>query len=415
MAVTLVTRLGLLAAMYGLTRGRELSDDSQMLWGLLREPWAMLSGASWQHSQHPPFLGAMLAIAVAPWRGWLPDMVALRLGLITWELVGVGFLVAALQRTVRTSGHLTPISSPTDRWLVWLPAMLPMGWMCSVVMAQDECVAVAWLALVLWLLAHQRWHAALWAAGGGVLAGKVFLALLAGSAVLLVPAGALWSRALRAGAPVLLVYAGLVLSARLHGAQPPLVGFHPSAEFGINAWVWAAQAGMSGEACRTWSALLTAPLLVLPVWGVWRAKYWTRPLPERSVVHEVAGLTLALWAWLFVAFYHVNPEYVALLLPCLLLVLPVYWPLTQRLQALTLVGILGVVPWMINFFFGLKVFDRRATTSGKAAFARIYDSMTSLPPALGHELAVLLCTLTLLWLAISATRRQAAKSGPRAR
>ncbi|MGQ0617945.1 MAG: hypothetical protein ACT4PW_13305 [Acidimicrobiia bacterium] len=389
------SRLMLLAAVVAFTNSEEFTEDAPMLAGLALHPFDVLAGHTATYGQHPPFLGLLVAVVFVPVRALTSDFVALRLSFIVWEAVAAGLAVAAVDAVFDDPGR--------RRWARLGLLVLPMGWVTSTVMAQDEVIAAAFVAAALWLVAIERPRAALVVAGAGVLAGKIFLLVVVAVLVTGLRCATARRRAALALAPVVVLYGGCVAAAAARDQPLPLVSFDPDPFFGVNAWVEAlARDLVSLSTARASSELLVAAVIGWLVWAARRRSRSPEPAAAQLAAVMAAGLT---WSWLL--FFHVNPEYYVLLM------VPALAVASGRRQR-TVVVALATVPWAVNLFYAA---DHRVDQEG--AKARISDFVARAVPGDPHwwYLASLAaCVAVTAWAAAVFTRAGLAQTtpGPRA-
>ncbi len=379
----LLVRLAVLVTVALLVQGREFTDDVPMHLRMARHPLAGLQGLAGQDSQHPPLLGLAEAIFVRPLLLLMPDYYAVRLAYLAYELLTALFFWWALARVV-----------PTVRARLWPAAAFvvnPMGWLSTVVMAQDEIIAAFMLIMVVWLHLSNRPRAALAVCGLGVVAAKIFL--LAPLLVLVLAPGRerLLERLLWGAAPAAGVTACAFLGTLARGEEAPLLGFSPGNAFGVNMWVPLARwLELDGDRARRWSSIAAAAAVLALVLAV-------RARRESPDARRMVGLIAAALLWVFVLFYHVNPEYYVMIVPLLLLLLPgPAWA-----SGITLIMAL---PWCVNLFYGLRNASLAAAPHGaKSAFLEAYSSMVSVDPALLYEISLALSVLGTAGLAAAMT------------
>lgn len=379
----LLVRLVVLVTVALLVQGREFTDDVPMHLRMARHPLAGLQGLAGQDSQHPPLLGLAEAIFVRPLLLLMPDYYAVRLAYLAYELLTALVFWWVLARVV-----------PTVRARLWPAAAFavnPMGWLSTVVMAQDEIIAAFMLIMVVWLHLSNRPRAALAVCGLGVVAAKIFL--LAPLLVLVLVPGRerLLERVIWGGAPVAGVTAWAFLGTLSRGGQAPLMGFSPGNAFGVNIWVpLAGWLGLDGRSARLWSSVATLAAILALILAV-KAR---RVLPDGRLM---VGLMAAALLWVFVCFYHVNPEYYVMVAPLLLLLYP-------RPAATTCVTLILTLPWLANLFYGLRnATQAGAPSSPKSVFLELYASMFSVDPAPLYQLWLLLSVLGTAGITVAVT------------
>jgi len=390
----LAFRLLLLVLLGTFVEEREFTDDVDMLQEIARHPFKLLIGHS-RYAQHPPLLGFVEAVLFAPVAVFANDFNNYRITLILYELLGGALLWYALS--------LYPESATPRMRLLLASAylLLPSQWMSSVVMAQDEIIACVFILAILACLASRRYSAALFVAGFGVAAGKIFILLLLFPLLALLPSPKLWKRMVIGVIPVALAYAVQFLGAFSWVDQVPLASFHPAAPFSISFWTWltpllgisvAHTLRISGTLGLTASVVLTLVAIFL-----WEDVDLKKESSSQRLTENLAALFYAVLAWFFVFFYHVNPEYLTLLSACVLLMRPGVAFLLAHAALCTLA-------WMVNFAYGIdKSLTSTKALHGKAKFVKWYQDYSPLDPHMVYELALAVSVALLIGLAVWST------------
>lgn len=391
----LAVRLVLLFGLGFAVDGRELSNDSDIMLTLANHPLAVLLGmedaASDVSNQHPPLLGFLLAFAYKPASLLFQDFYALRLALIFYELVGGWFFYRILRLSIAGEG--------LQRLLLGAFILFPAGWMTTVVMAQDEVVAMAFITLVLWLALTGRHMAAITACSIGVVAGKIFLLVPLAAMVLIMPYRSIFYRAALAATPALAIYLLNTVASGMNQAQDSLLSFSPTFPFGVNAWVLVAD---HFQLNGTQSLRISAPMALVggisPVLLL-KLKQKQFEQPAEGFSEMLAPLFAAMLLWVFTLFYHVNPEYFIMVLPLLLLTF------TKAAQ-LFAIAVLFSALWAVNFIDGVRqALLLGGDIGGKAVFVKLYQAVIPLEPATAFVLILLLAVVMTLFFAVASTRR----------
>ena len=87
--------------------------------------------------------------------------------------------------------------------------------------------------------------------------------------------------------------------------------------------------------------------------------------PDAFALFNVMAAALT---WVFLLFYHVNPEYYVLLLPLLALVV-------QSRAAVVAGTLLMTVPWLVNLFYGVAWRLAAGHTTDDSTVVRLYYSL----------------------------------------
>ena len=375
MGAVLVTRLLLLAVLGVGVSGEEFTEDVKLHMGFVRDPFDLLSGNT-RYTQFPPLIGFAEAVFAYPLQLVTSDFYAIRISYALFEvLTAIPFWIAA-RRLI-----------PDERWRRWALAgyvVLPMGWVTSVVMAQEEGLMTLFLLSALCLVLDGRDRAAILTCAIGVGVAKIFLIFPLAALVVLLKRGSFWTRAVLAGAPVLLVYGGTTIVAKALGNKPPLSGFTPPNSFGVNIWTYLtsyADVGFHTAKSLSTPLAVAAGLLPLAIVIVRRAGSPRTRLPL---------LWGAMLLWVLSLFYHVNPEYYAYVIPLFLL-----WFRTRIEIALLVV--LATAPWGVNLV--------DATNSdkggGRAKLLDLYEKVSPVSDKVAYQ--------AFIWVTIVATIATAVK------
>jgi hypothetical protein len=390
----LLFRLLLLVMLGSFVEEREFTDDVDMLQEIARHPFKLLIGHS-RYAQHPPLLGFAEAAFFAPVDVFANEFENYRITLILYELLGAALLWFAL------SLYPEPVTRTTRLLLASAYLLLPSQWMSSVVMAQDEIIAFVFILAVLACIAARRYSAALLVAGFGVAAGKIFIILLLFPLLALSPSPKLWKRLLIGATPVALAYLVQFVGAFTWVDHVPLASFHPAAPFSISFWTWLTPLlglsvphtlRISGTLGLTASVVLTLVAIYL-----WEDVNLKNASSSQRLTENIATLFYAVLAWFFAFFYHVNPEYLALLSACVLLMRP-------GLAFLLAHATLCTLAWLVNFAYGIdKSLSSTKALHGKAKFVRLYQEYSPLDPHTVYELALAVSVALLIGLAVWST------------
>ncbi|MGH9867790.1 MAG: hypothetical protein ACREAA_06465 [Candidatus Polarisedimenticolia bacterium] len=381
----LVSRVAILGLLAWFVHHREFTDDVTMHMDMAHSPMGPLLGRTVAPS-HPPFMSLLLSLVAAPLSVVMSDFLAMRLTSIVYE-AAAAFVFGLL------ATHVYGLR------LFWSPASLaflamPMGWMTTAVMAQDESIGALFVMAVVWLTARGQADAALVTCGLAVSAAKIFMLGPLAALVILLPHRTLIHRAMLGGIPALVPYAWVYGATMLSGNPMPLVDFTPSAQYSVNLWVMlAGEHGMHHETARRLSSVLVAAALG----SILAARLMRpKPLPARSTALLLAVPLL----WIFALFYHVSPEYYILALPPLLLV-------CRSPGAAILISAISAAPWGVNLVYGVRqaIASGAAEGSGKAAFVHMYRAVVPVEPDLVFYPVVAVSIVSTLGLTLWATRR----------
>lgn len=370
------TRLGIALGLNAALGGHEFTDDAHIHLAIARAPFGLfeLGERFYRYGQYPPLL------PVAEWPiAWLLPILgpflAIRTVYAAWESVAAGFTVAAARDLPRRGRLICAVGL----------LLTPMGWMTSAFMAQDESVAMAFVAVTAWALMRQRPAMALLVLAVGVVAAKQMLA----APLLVLVAGLRWrslaARAVLAAAVPSVVLAAQTLAASRQALDPPLMIFAPPAMFTVNGWYWLQLLGVAPEVARSVSGALVGAGTVAFALAARR-----RGVTGGSAVAAVAATLTGLW----LAFYHVNPEYWALTLPVLALTM-------DRPAHAALLHVFLPLPWAVNFFYGVQFALTTQLVAGKGPFVDLYERLFPGDPGSWHAFAlawvVTLGTGLLVW------------------
>ncbi len=360
-AFVLLSRWLLLAALYAITGGHELSNDTPMHMGMIRQPLSVLLHSIPEYAQNPPLLPFMETAIGYVLQLRLNDFLCLRLVMICYETL-LGLLFFLLLDALR-------VPAGRRRLCLWAFLLLPMGWMTSVVMAQDEVIAAAAFVLpvLLWVRGYER--TAILACGIGVVAGKLFIGVELLSLIALSDWRTWIQRACLGFSPVVLVYGVMTLYQLSMRHSLPLVGFRPDPSYGINFWiVLKAYANVDLRAIGPYSGVAALLASMLPPALSRRSG---AHLSDPSLVVVTVSTSLM---WFFSLFYHVNPEYLIMTLPLMLATA------VSRGDAWTCV-LLAVLPWTGKFFQNAVFMSKADLTPGKQIALRYFHAIFQSDPA----------------------------------
>lgn|GEM_PF-2282072 len=373
-----VVRCVMLFALGGLCDASEFTDDWNWHIAVSERPLMLIQGETLSHGQHPTLLPIILSPFLRAWRSLLADFYAVRATWISFEVLAL-FLVwwSALYHLGRRMRILT--------FAMWIAS--PVAWMTTVVMAQDEIVAAAWLAAVLLLLTRKRFALAIGVCALGVAAAKIYLALPLLALIVCLRSPSFFRRL---GLGVALAGGPYVVSALLAvaGNNPlPLVGFWPAAPFGVNAW-----ALVSTAMAPAIAGALSGALVICALTGIALYSRTIHAPPQLLAIRTSEAMLCASF-WLF---YHVNPEYYVL--PAMLIALRL-----RSLRAAIAYHCALSLFWFVNFFYGVACYTRTGTGSGKQPFVALYGALFAFPPEALHKVslvAAVFCGAALVYMSL---------------
>jgi hypothetical protein len=375
LVAVLVTRLVLLGVIGASVGGEEFTEDVKLHMGFVREPLDLITGDT-RYTQFPPLIGFAEGLFAYPLQLFVSDFYAIRLTYIAFEVMtAIPFWLAA-RRLIA--------DDRVRRWVLAGYVVLPMGWITSVVMAQEEGLMTLFLLTALCLALDGRDREAILVCALGVGVAKVFLIFPLAALVLLLRRGSLLSRAALAAGPVLIVYGGTFVLAKSLGNATPLSDFTPPNSFGVNLWTYLTQyADVGYETAKRLSTPLAVAAGLLPLGLVMlrRARLSPRHLPL---------LWSAMLLWVLALFYHVNPEYYAYVVPLFLLFF------RSRLEIALLV-VLSAAPWGVNLVYAAG----GDGAGGRAKLLSVYNGLSPLSDDVAYQF--------FLWLTIAATAATAVK------
>lgn len=392
--VLLISRVALLLVLARLTGASAFTNDSAFHLSMSRHPLEVLqatnhAGDETSHdtAHFPPLLPVFESSVGYLYQQIFPPFYSLRLLFITFELVAFVLVWRVLSLV---------FSSSTRRLLAGLWIVMPMTWISSTVMEQEEMLSAAFCAGIILLILRGRLNAAVVVCSLAAVSAKIFflvplLALVVGPS--LKPTGSLIRRALLAAAPIVLVY-GIAMSIWIpKGVDFPLSSFTPPTAFSTTFW--------STVVMRTGMSDLTAKSLSMPL-ALIGALLPLALVKLRTGERDLLGMRLlklmaAMWLWVFALFYLIGPEYYMMLVPLLIVVL------NPRLAVGVLGGMLSIA-WAINFFQGVEMATAPEAIERKASFIRLYNAIFPFDPGTMHTLSVAVFALLSFWLAAYVTK-----------
>jgi hypothetical protein len=377
----LVTRFLILLAVGLATEGDEFANDTSILMGFARDPSSLLTATAF-HSEYPPLLGFAEGVFAYPLALFLPDFYALRATFALYEFLTALVFWLVLTRILESRNQRILVAA--------LFAVLPIGWMSTVVMAQEEIIVAFFIALTLLLLVERRHYAALVVCGLGVATAKVFLILPLAAAIVLLREKPFLKRVAAGLTPVAIFY-GLVLIFSVASDRAfPLATALPPNDFGVNAWTLLLEhSNVTLEQAKWSSTLLTVICTGLLLASVWNDR---RPAPQL-----LAYLFTVLFLWLFVTFYLVNPEYYVYVLPLIWLIIARH----SRVE-LFLLTLLFTAPWLVNLGYGVHQ-GPQGSSPGRETFIDLYERLVPIRPELLRDIALWITIVTTIGAALRMT------------
>jgi hypothetical protein len=389
-ALVLVRVLQLIAI--GLfTGGVEFASDIQFQRIYVTDPLQLLLGRSTTYDVFPPLFPLALWSIYTPISWALSPFYAMRLAMCAIELLAWPLLwwIIASKATGRTR-HLLAISY----------IIAPISWVSAVIMCQEEVLSLGFFAAVTVALLRNRTRLAILLCGVGVVVAKIyFFVPLVG--LLGVPANRSWKEWWRDVAigwsPIVAVY-GLqaVLIGQADVAAAAFERFFPSSEVSVNLWALIeCLFSIGDERARRISAVLALSLSMLPLLVIWRQG-------KKATQFDQIRVITAMLLWVYLSFYHINPEYFLIIVPGILVLF--------RPPVAALIMIAGFsLPWAVNFFYGVGV-GMRLGDEGRATFVRAYQAVFSIAPSVMQGIAIALTAVVTVGLAAVLTWRPAEES-----
>jgi hypothetical protein len=272
-----------------------------------------------------------------------------------------------------------------------------MCWVTTTIMCQDEAISMAFLAAVSIAICKDRRRLAILLCGVAVVIAKIyFLVPLVG--LLGLPMNRSWRNwvadAATGAAPILAVY-GLqaILTGHAGVAIDALNRFVIPYEMSVS--IWALLDGrVADETARRASGVIAFCLAMLPL-----VIMWIRGKPTSTL--EQIQVIVAMLTWVYLGFFHINPEYYLIIVPGLFVAL-------RPVIAATVLLVGFSIPWAVNFFYGVQIGMERGDP-GRAPFVRIYQAATQLDPTIAHRISIVAFFITTLALAVMLTRNAAMK------
>ncbi|HZI94315.1 MAG TPA: hypothetical protein VFE84_08730 [Patescibacteria group bacterium] len=374
-----------------LTGGRHFTDDWVFELGFIKDPFQILMSREGEGAPYqPPLAPFMSFLFGAPFVGLLPSFYAIRCFSILGELAAWPIVWRLLTTAVG--------SIRTQRLLALTYVLMPVGWATTSLFAEEEPIAMLCFAAIMLLVLKGRIKWAILLASIGVVTAKVYfliplLALTAGP-----KPGSLkeWLRRLAlAVGPIALVYGIVQFSLWQQHRASPLMEFTPHGIHSTSIWVLIrAWLDLSLESTKHLSMLtgfLTGitPLVVARVRRI--------PCEGMTLVRIMTAMILFVFMW----FYHCDPEYYLIVTPGILICFP---PV-----AAVLIAVVGLaIPYAINLFYGVAMAREAATEEGKTVIVHLYDRFVHWDPDTWHTISLLaLCALSLtitLWLTLQVAR-----------
>ncbi len=373
-------RVAQLAAIGWFTGGVEFADDIRFQRIYAADPLQLLIGRSTTFEVFPPLFPFVLAALHTPLSYVLAPFYAMRASMLAIELLAWPLLWWLI----------VTVASGRSRHLLAITCILaPMCWISTVMMCQDEVISLWFFAAIVVALLKNRLTLAIMLCGVGVVVAKIyFLVPLAG--LVGVPVHRTWKRwlcDLFAGlVPILVVYgAQAIATGQAGGAVNAFGDFVVPSEMSVNIWGLIDRYNvLTSVQARRVSGALALTLSMLPLLALrWRGR-------SAAGAQQVRLIT-AMMLWVYLAFYHINPEYGLIVVPGILIA---FRPIVT--SAILFVGF--SLPWAVNFFYGVRVGLDRGDP-GRAVFVQLYQAIFSLEPSVMQGISIIPVTIATFWLA----------------
>lgn len=382
----LVSRLVLLFILARLTGGRDFSDDSAIHLSMARNPLEVFFASNEGTAHFPPLLPIFESSLGWILQQWVPSFYVLRLTFIAFE--AIAFLL--------TWRALAVFKKPNERRLLallWI--VMPMAWMTSVVMEQEDILSAVFSAAIVLLVGTGRIDAAIVVCSVATVAAKIFflvplLGLVAGFPVK--PASATFRRVILAMLPILIIYGIAMAIWTANGKGMALLSFTPPTQLSTSFWALLPKVThMPDVTAKRLSMPLALIGGILPL-----VLYKWQRMNQMPTPTQLVRLMAAMWLWVFVLFYGICPEYYMMLVPLLMVVLPL------RMATPVLGGMFSIA-WAINFFYGVEAATAPEAAERKAAFIRLYHTIFPVAPGILHNVSLIVFAVLSVWLATHVT------------
>jgi hypothetical protein len=361
LALALVVRLAVFAVATGVGPDDSVGDVTFHA-QLVADPVGFLRAPPPEISQYAPYLGLLEWVTAKPWLVvGASDLTALRLGSITWDLLGMALLLFAAAR--RFPRRLVLVG------VMW--AVAPLVWPASAYSAQDETIAAAMVAGAVALLFTGRRAASVAVCALALFATKILVAPILLALLLTTPRG---SRTRSLGVAVGTIAIAITITSILSGTDGlTRQGSYSTDVLGFSVSVWSTVVLHRYLAPDTAirASIVVAGLALLACVVVW----WRQPndgLLETSRL--AAALSMTAFALLAVS----NPEYLCIAAPVAIVGCI---GLERLLQSWLLAGA-AAVAWAVNvaYYVLRKAYDPTGSLLGITGFdepvsrrVRIFD------------------------------------------
>jgi hypothetical protein len=383
--ILLLVRLLQLIAIHWFTGGQEFAEDVTMQRVYAADPFQLLFGRSTMHEVFPPLFPLSIWSLHTPLSWLLPPFYSMRATLCAFELLAWPLVWWIIARAATARGrHLLAAT--------YIAA--PVCWVTTTIMCQDEMLSLLMFAAITVALLKSRTSLAVFLCGASVVAAKIyFLVPLVG--LLGVASGRTWKSWLKD------VFAGVAPIAAVYGLQALLQGRADAAieafeefvipyQMSVNIWGLIHQvASISDGQARKISAIIAFGLSMVPLLIV---RLRGKPITASEQVQVIVAMML----WVYLSFFHINPEYFLIIVPGILAAF--------RPSVASIVLLVGFsFPWAANFFYGVGIGIERGD-AGRAPFVRAYQALLASDPAVMQNISILLVAVTTFALAFVLTR-----------
>ncbi|MGC4006059.1 MAG: hypothetical protein QM811_24250 [Pirellulales bacterium] len=262
--------------------GREIGSDVNEYRFYVREPWLLF-----QPTGSKPLYGGRVAAPALPLLIAAPYHVFSMLGcpaFVAFRMTLCGYVALGVWLTWRTIFQTAPPESKAEKWLAVGITFMPLTWIASAVLSQDDCVTLAWSALCFWLWRMSGPVACQRAALVGMFVAKPFYIVLAAALWIAYPK--LRRRFGISTAVAVGVFAAFffVRDGRFTPAAHDVDGF-ASATWCVVLWLW--NGGIGAQDPDVFAGLVKPLSIQLTLWGMslyGLALLWRKPSLTAAVV-----------------------------------------------------------------------------------------------------------------------------------
>lgn len=383
--VIATVRFGIMLVAGQLTHSQHFTDDWRGQLAFLEDPFQILLSHEGKGPGHYPPLQPIVTFLLGyPFSKWLPSFYVIRCFSILVELAAWPMIWALL------NGVIPKIRS--QRVLAMSYAIAPIAWTSTSLFAQEDSISLFFFSAVTLLAWKGRLRTAILVASTGVVTAKVYFLIQLLALVMapsLRPSRELFRRVMLAAGPIVIIYSMIAVNLWVQDKPSAILQFTPHGLNSTSIWLLLRRwLHLSADTTKHVSMLTGFLIGVIPLVV---AKVRRVRCEGLTLITIMAAMQLFVYMW----FYHCDPEYYLIVMPAVLVCFPV--------MAAVLIGVVGFsLPFAINLFYGVHRAQSVDVGAGKGAFVNLYHRLIPFDPGAMHTISlVVMCAFSIFitcWL-----------------